>query len=212
MKTAILYTDIISPYGYLLDALLRRDPLPLEITMRPVLFAGMLDAIGGKGPAEIPSKRIFTYEFCTWFAASRGIPFRMPALHPFNPLRYLRLILALGSRPEVVSIVFDALFSAGADPEAESTWQELLGRLGLTDASSLIETPAVKQELRRNTDEALAAGVFGVPTLLVDGHLFWGVDALPMLADYLAEPRIMETPAMQAARQIPMGTTRSASR
>lgn len=212
MRTAILYSDIISPYAYLLDVMLRRNPLPLAVTVRPVLFAAMLNAIGGKGPAEIPSKRIFTYQFCTWFASSRGIPFQLPARHPFNPLRYLRLMVALGSTPEVVATVFDAVFASGADPEAESTWQGLLDRLAVTDAETLIQASAVKHELRRNTDEALAAGVFGVPTLLLDGHLFWGVDALPMLADYLADPGIMQTAAMQAAQRVPMGATRAAVR
>jgi 2-hydroxychromene-2-carboxylate isomerase len=48
-----------------------------------------------------------------------------------------------------------------------------------------VSNEAVKAELKANTDEAIAQGVFGVPTFLVDGKLFWGLDALPMLRDYL---------------------------
>jgi 2-hydroxychromene-2-carboxylate isomerase len=44
---------------------------------------------------------------------------------------------------------------------------------------------AVKEALRQATEQALAEGVFGVPTFAVDGRLFWGLDALPMLAAYL---------------------------
>lgn len=208
MTPAILYTDIISPFAYVMDALLRRSPLPLDITLRPVLFAGLLDAHGGKGPAEIPRKRTYTYEFCTWLAHSRGIPFQMPAAHPFNPLRYLRLIVALGSSRDVTSAVFDALFTTGADAEADSTWQHLVQQLGVADAEALIAAPAVKRQLRENTEQALSAGVFGVPTLLVGERLFWGVDSLPMLMAYLAGDAVMDSPQMRAARQVRLGTTR----
>jgi 2-hydroxychromene-2-carboxylate isomerase len=64
----------------------------------------------------------------------------------------------------------------------------------------LIEAPAVKQQLRDNTDAAVAAGVFGVPTILVEGHLFWGEDSLPMLRAYLAGDPVFDSPAMLAAR------------
>lgn len=209
VKPAILYTDVISPYAYLMDALLRRSPPALDIELRPVLFAGLLNAHQSKGPAEIARKRIYTYEFCTWLAHSRGIAFQMPSAHPFNPIRYLRLIIALGNRREVASAVFDALFTTGDDPEAPATWQRLARQLGIDDPEPLIEAPTVKLQLRQNTDAAIAAGVFGVPTLLVGDRLFWGVDSLPMLAAYLADDGSLDTPQMLAARQVRVGTTRN---
>ena len=208
MTPATLYFDVISPFAYLKDVKLRRAELPLALELRPVLFAGLLAAQGNKGPAEIPAKRIHTYELCTFRAHACGIPFHMPSVHPFNPLRYLRLIIALGETRAATSAVFDALWAAGADPEAPSTWQSLAQALGVADPDALIGQPQVKQRLRDNTEEAIAAGVFGVPTLLVGDRLFWGEDSLPMLAAYLADDPIFHSPPMLAARQVRFGAHR----
>lgn len=208
MTPAPLYFDVISPFAYLLDAQLRRAGLPLALDRKPVLFAGLLSAHGAKGPAETPGKRTYIYEFCTYRAHACGIPFQMPAVHPFNPLRYLRLIIALGSTPEVTSAVFDAIYATGADPHAPATWQRLTRSLGVADPDALIDAPAVKQQLRDNTDAAVAAGVFGVPTILVDGRIFWGEDSLPMLSAYLSGDPVFTSPAMLALRNVQYGAHR----
>lgn len=210
--SAVLYFDVISPFAYLLDAGLRRSPLPLAFEHRPVLFAALLDAQGQKGPAEIPAKRAFTYRHCTWLARQLDVPFRMPARHPFNPLPWLRLIIALGSTPAVVSAVFDALFTTGEDPEDGRRVTRLGQVLGLADPDAAIGSPAVRQALRANTDAALAAGVFGVPTVIVDDQLFWGFDSLPMLRDWLAGDRRWPDPGIDDAARIPMGSVRAAAR
>ena len=74
---ATFYFDVISPWSYLVDVMLRRDPLPVDLQLRPVLFAGLLNHFGHKGPAEIERKRQFTYELATWTAQQLDIPFRM---------------------------------------------------------------------------------------------------------------------------------------
>ena len=117
-EQATFYFDVISPWSYLVDVVLRREPLAVDLELRPVLFAGLLNHFGHKGPADIERKRQFTYELATWTAQQLAIPFRMPAVHPFNPIRYLRLILACGGTPQVVSSVFDVLYTDGADPES----------------------------------------------------------------------------------------------
>lgn len=208
MTPAPFYFDVISPFAYLLDAQLRRAGLPLALDRKPVLFAGLLNAHGAKGPAETPGKRTYIYEFCTYRAHACGIPFQMPAVHPFNPLRYLRLIIALGSTPAVTSAVFDAIYATGADPHAPVTWQRLTQSLGVADPDALIDAPAVKQQLRDNTDAAVAAGVFGVPTILVDGRIFWGEDSLPMLSAYLSGDPVFTSPAMLALRNVQYGAHR----
>ncbi|WP_170113294.1 2-hydroxychromene-2-carboxylate isomerase [Ahniella affigens] len=208
MPPAVLYFDVVSPFAYLLDALLRREPLPVAITYRPVLFAGLLNAHGHKGPAEIPRKRQFMYQYCVWWAEQLGVPFKLPAAHPFNPLKFLRLIIALDSRPDVVSTVFDALFTTGADPTDPALWQQICIDLNCPDAEQRIEAPEVKSALRENTECALRDGVFGVPTILVDGRLFWGADALPMLRDYLRTPSLLDSPAMMQAMRLPISKSR----
>ena len=205
---AIFYFDVISPWACLMDQALRREPLPVALERSPVLFAGLLNAFGHKGPAEIERKRRFTYELCTWTAQEQGFPFVMPAVHPFNPLRYLRLIVALGATPAAVSAVFDALYTTGCDPESAEAWQDVLGRLGV-DASTLdLDAPEVKNQLKDNTAQAASDGVFGVPTIVVGERLFWGLDALPMLRAHLRNDPRLTSPAMQAAATVRFGARR----
>ncbi len=205
---ADLYFDVVSPYAYLFDAVLRKEGFPLAIRRHPVLFAGLLEAHGNKGPAEINAKREFTYQFCTWTAQLRDIPFVMPSSHPFNPLKYLRLILALGSTGDVASTVLDALWTTGCDPDELATWRSLVEQLGVPDADERIADPQVKLRLRENTEQAVRLGIFGVPTLFVGDRLFWGLDALPMARAYVdGDPRL-STPAMQAAKRTRFGATR----
>jgi 2-hydroxychromene-2-carboxylate isomerase len=208
MSPIPLYFDVISPYAYILQVLLDREPLPVAVTPTPVLFAGLLQANAHKGPAEIPRKRQFTYEFCTWLAESHGIPFQMPAAHPFNPLRYLRLILAADCAPAVTAAVFRSLFASGLDPERTDTFDALVAELGFADVEARCAAPEVKARLRSNTDAAAAAGVFGVPTLLIGEHLFWGVDALPMARAYVDDPTLFERPAMRAIGTVRFGAAR----
>lgn len=200
---------VISPWACLMDHALRREPLSVPLKRRPVLFAGLLNAFGHKGPAEIERKRRFTYELCTWTAQELGIPFVMPAVHPFNPLRYLRLIVALGATPAVVSAVFDTLYTTGCDPESPEAWQDVLDRLG-GEASALdLDAPEVKNRLKDNTTHAASEGVFGVPTIVVGERLFWGLDALPMLRAHLQGDPRLTSPAMRAAGGARFGAHRT---
>ena len=85
MPSANWYFDFISPFAYL--QLGRFDELPgdVNVTLKPVLFAGLLKHWGQLGPAEIPPKRTFVYRFFKWHADQRGLPFVMPPSHPAAP-------------------------------------------------------------------------------------------------------------------------------
>jgi 2-hydroxychromene-2-carboxylate isomerase len=71
------------------------------------------------------------------------------------------------------------------------------------------DSETVKQRLRANTEEALALGLFGVPSLVVDGRVFWGQDALPMLRAYLDGDAWFASGAWEAAAQLPVGVRRA---
>ena len=209
--TDALFTfDVISPFAYLAHELLLREPLARPLAYRPVLFAGLLAAHGQKGPAEIEGKRRFTYRHCTWLGGHLGIPFSMPSHHPFNPIRYLRLIVAMDNAPDVITETFRSLFASGMDPGDDTNWRALCAKLGVTqaDADECIADAAVKQTLRGNTDAAIAAGVFGVPTLTLDGQCFWGLDAIPMARAFLSDPTLFDSPAMRAADGARIGAQR----
>lgn len=215
MRVLRFYFDPISPYAALAFARLPEalEGLDVVVDYVPVLFAGFLKAHGHKGPAEIPGKRSWTYRQVLWEAHRLGQPLQLPLHHPFNPLALLRLCWAAapaGRTPSrwVVEQVFRHVWEGGGDPLEPQRLQALQAVLAppLDPASD-----EVKARLRQATDEAVAAGLFGVPTVVVDGELFWGLDGLPLLAAWLrGDPWFREGGWEQAAR-LPVGQARPGS-
>jgi 2-hydroxychromene-2-carboxylate isomerase len=201
--------DVISPFAYLAFPRLSQLPPHVRLECVPVLLAGILKHFGQLGPAEIPSKRRFTYRFVLWRARRLGIPMRMPPTHPFNPLAALRLIIAAGSDARAAGTVLDAVFRDGRDASDAEVIADLAGALGVADPQSALSEPAVKERLRTNTDWAISRGVFGVPTLVVGEELFWGHDAVDMAIDYLSRPEAFADAQMRAADALPVGASRA---
>jgi 2-hydroxychromene-2-carboxylate isomerase len=197
--------DYVSPYAYLawtqVHALAKRHGREVEPV--PVLFAGLLNAHGHKGPAEIPPKRAYIYKDVLRTARALGVPLVMPAGHPFNSLLALRassLDMDAATRTKLVDGLFRAAWAGGAGIDRPEAVARAATEAGL-DGAAVVDaagSPAVKAKLRAQTDAALAEGVFGVPTVIVDGELFWGFDAFahiermlrgedPITADELAK-------------------------
>ena len=202
------YFDFVSPFAYLQSEQLATLAPRIGIRYRPVLFAAILDANGQKGPAEISSKRAFTYRFCIWQAKRQGIALKFPPEHPFNPLPLLRLAIACDCAPEAIHRIFRFVWRDGRLPDLPIEWAELAAALGVPDAGARIASPEVKDALRRNTDEAIARGVFGVPTLAIGDALFWGADATPMAADYVAAGCTFADPEYARVAGLPVGAER----
>jgi len=189
MKHITCYLDFISPYAYLA---FEKLPLALmghsySMTYKPILFAALLKHHGQLGPAEMPPKRDWTYRQVLWLAHTQKVALQLPASHPFNPLPLLRL--AVASHAEglpnryVVETLFKHVWQGGAEAADPARLEALTAQLAPQRA---VNSDEVKTQLKAHTDEAIALGVFGVPTFVVDGKLFWGFDALPMLQSYLA--------------------------
>ena len=211
MKQITFHFDVISPYAYLAFEQLPKalEGLSYGVTYRPVLFGAVLQQFGQLGPAEIAPKRIWTYRQISWLAKSQGTPLQMPASHPFNPLGLLRLGVACGHRGANNRYVTETLFRhvwqgglEASDPQRLQTLAEQL------KPSRALDDAAVKAELKANTDAAIARGIFGVPTFEVDGHLFWGLDALPMLRAYLAGDDWFSSSEWLQAGDLPTGAVR----
>jgi 2-hydroxychromene-2-carboxylate isomerase len=200
------YFDFISPFSYLQHALLPTLPEGTEIRLVPVFLPGLLQHWETKGPAEVAPKRTWTFEHCMWLAHKHAIPLTAPAYHPFNPLPLLRLCIALGSTPAVVQRLFDYVWRDGRLPTDDAAWQALLQELHATP--EMLDTPEIKQQLRSNGEQAIALGIFGVPTAAVDGRYFWGVDATDMLAAYLQGDAFFESPQFRSAQTLPQGIQR----
>jgi 2-hydroxychromene-2-carboxylate isomerase len=205
MRNLTFFFDFVSPFSYL--AFHRLPELGgVEIAYRPVLFAGLLGHWGQKGPAEIEPKRRYTYRACHWRAQQLGIPFRFPAEHPFNPLAHLRLCIAAGSTRELIGKIFDSIWTGGASATDPDRFSSLLRELGATPEA--LSDPSVKDALRRNTEEAAARGVFGVPTFEIDGELFWGEDSVGFVRAFLADPAALHNDETKRLDRLPVSAAR----
>ena len=189
MKNITFYLDFISPYAHLAFEKLPETLLghSYSVTYKPILFAALLKHHGQLGPAEMPPKRDWTYRQVLWLAHSHGIKLEMPTSHPFNPLALLRLAVACNAQGLPNRYVCETLlrhvWHGGADATDLQRLQAVTQQL---DPKRAANSDEVKAQLKAHTDEAIALGVFGVPTFEVDGKLFWGFDALPMLQAYLS--------------------------
>jgi len=208
MASADWYFDFVSPFSYLQCEQLPALERSIRVHYRPILFAGLLKAHGHKGPAEIPAKRRFTYRFVVWQARRLGVPLKFPAAHPFNPLALLRLAIVADCDPETVRRIFHFVWRDGRIGDLPIEWAELMAELGLHDVETRIASAEVKDALRRNTEEALSRGVFGVPTLAIGEELFWGADATAMAADYIARGCRFDDPEMERVSALPIGAER----
>jgi len=224
MKRIVFHFDLVSPYAYLA---FERLPQALEgcsyaVEYRPLLLAGLLQAWGQLGPAEVAPKREWTYRQIAWLAHGQAIPLSMPASHPFNSLALLRLLLAHGLSEQgpggsasrwAIDQAFRQVWRTGAEAGDEAALTALAVALRPGEPDALIERARrddVKALLRANTVAATAHGVFGVPTCEVDGKLFWGFDALPMLAAYLrGDEWFAEGNSWDTAVAVPVGVTRN---
>lgn len=200
------YFDFVSPFSYI--ALHRLPQLGVPVNYKPVLFAGLLNHWGQKGPAEIAAKRKWTYRWCTWWASELGIAFRFPAEHPFNPLPHLRLAPACGNERDAVKRIFDWIWMSGENASDAARFDLLCRSLGTEPAR--LSDPRVKDQLRENSEQALAAGVFGVPSFVADGEVFWGADAIGFLKAYLRDPAVLGNPEMRRLDALPVGAARKA--
>lgn len=211
MKHITFHLDFVSPYAWLA---FERMPEVLEglsytVQHRPVLLGALLQRNGNPGPAGIAAKRAWTYRHVHWLGESLGVGLDMPAEHPFNPLPLLRLALQCSDDGSINRFVAGAVLrhvwqgGQGAldARRLEDLQQQLQGQLR-TDAEAV---QRAKDLLRRNTDAAAEAGVFGVPAWEVDGKLFWGLDGLPMLRAYLAQAPWFDAPHWDALAQTPSG-------
>jgi 2-hydroxychromene-2-carboxylate isomerase len=181
------YFDPVSPYAWLASAQLGKvEAAGVELRCQPVLFAGLLNAHGGKGPAEVPARRSYTFRDVMRIAARLGLPFAGPPTHPFNPLRALRMCVAvedLAQRKGLAVALLDAAWARGEDLTQPAVLSRVARELGL-DADALLaatERPEIKQRLVEATQQAVEAGVFGVPTFRLGDELFFGSDRIEAL-------------------------------
>lgn len=187
--TLELWFDFSSPYAYLgwtqAEALARRTGATLDL--RPMLLGGVFRALNvppdihaGLGEAKA-RHRANDLRRC---AVHFDVPLRMPAGHPFRTVDALRALLVVGPPwGPLVDRIFKAYWVESLDIGNADVLKAILDEAGYDGAAVLRKThdEEVKADLRRRTDEAVAKGVFGAPTFVVDGSLYWGQDRLDMV-------------------------------
>lgn len=194
LPTIQFYFDVSSPYAYVgFHALPKAlEGLAYQVQYCPVALGGILKAHNAPAPIQFEHKRNWIKRHTQWLAEQMGLPYTMPAAHPFNSVTWLRMALASNPHGQpsraVVEQIFAAIWQTGRNPD-DADWQQANWHTishNLPDVRNPT-SPEVKAELFALGDEALQRGVFAVPTmvLLANGEqpqqLFWGVDALPML-------------------------------
>ena len=200
------YFDFISPFAYLQWRRLRRDHPEVALNPKPLLFAAILNHVGQLGPAEIPQKRRHTYRIVLWQARAAGIPLHFPPAHPFNPLPALRLCLAAPDRMQAIDAIFAHIWEHGRLADSVEALADVAASLGIDDPAA-IARDEVKRELLANGEEAMALGVFGVPTLRVRDELFWGNDATELALAFARDPGTLDA-EMQRVDAIPEAVQR----
>jgi 2-hydroxychromene-2-carboxylate isomerase len=190
-RTVEVFFDFSSPFAYLgasqVASLAERTGA--KVIWRPLLLGGLFRTIG---QADVPlftfseAKQRFVGQDLERWAAYWGVPYRFPTRFPMNTVKALRMYLALPEerRDAFRAAAFRAYWAEDRDLSDDAVLRELAG-----DAVDRIDTPEIKHALRAATDEAAARGVFGVPTFVVDGELYWGQDRLGLVERALVQGR-----------------------
>src|SRR5687768_14309072 len=191
MPALHFFFDLVSPYSYLawtqIHGLAARNGRVIEAI--PVVLTGLLKANGTRSTTEVPRLKAYVIKDTARLAHQYGVPLRPPPVHPFNSLLALRvasLPMAPPTRLAVIQALFEAAWVTGEGVTEPEVLERVVARAGLAPGSvQEARTPETKERLFRQTDDALAHGVFSVPSILADGELFWGCDSLPHLQRYL---------------------------
>ena len=213
-----LWFDFISPYAYLAWQRIHAvaEAHGRALVYRPVLFAGLLNHWGQLGPAEIPPKREFVFRQVSRRAAALGVRLQPPPSHPFNPLLGLRLAALdhpSDQQRRLIDTLWRATWGGGPGIGDPNTIATVLDEAGFA-AAALIEraqSPAGKQRVLDNGAAALAAGVFGVPTMIVDGELFWGDDSFGELEQVLRGEDTLDREGLARWASLPASAERRRS-
>jgi 2-hydroxychromene-2-carboxylate isomerase len=183
MKRLELFFDLSSPYSYLastqVEAVAARAGA--EVSWRPMVLGAVFKATSNVMPAAVHAKARWMGRDLSLWAEHYQVPFRFSSHFPVNAIKAMRLILVEPARAGAVThAAFRALWVDDQDVTAEPTLRAIASAGGVDPDRALaaIEQPAIKDALRANTDEAVARGAFGAPTILVGDELFWGNDRL----------------------------------
>ncbi|MDA7084825.1 2-hydroxychromene-2-carboxylate isomerase [Pseudomonas sp. SA3-5] len=192
-KQVEFFFDFGSPASYLAWSQLPRITAAAgaQITWRPMLLGGVFKASGNQSPVAIPAKGRYMLQDLARFAQRYDVPLAFNPYFPINTLQLMRGAagyLDSAAFQPYVRAVFEAIWVQQQNLGNREVVAQVLRGAGLNPAEfkQLVSDEAVKQRLKDNTEEAIRRGVFGAPTLFVDGEMFFGQDRLDFVAEALA--------------------------
>ena len=203
------YFDFVSPFSYMQLPRIRHLQQRVNVHPVPIVLGFALKAHHNIAPTEVPPKRAFAYRFIQWQAEQAGLPLHFPPAHPFNSIPALRLLLAAGGGWDAIQMIFEHFWKHGLAGDKAEQLLQLGQHLGIANVAEAITDPAVKAALQHHTEQAIAAGIFGVPTIAVGQEHFWGNDATAMFEDWLQHPQHFDTETYRRLQHLPMGIGRS---
>lgn len=185
------YFDVGSPASYL--AWTQLHTLDAEVRLRPMLLGAVFKATGNASPVTIPAKGRWMLGDLQLWAARYGVPFAFNPHFPLNTLTLMRGAVAMQRRGEghlerYLDAIFPAIWRDGRNLGEAAEVGTVLASAGFDPHALMSDVldPAVKAALIAATDEALARGVFGAPTIFVGERMFFGQDRLDFVREAIA--------------------------
>jgi 2-hydroxychromene-2-carboxylate isomerase len=195
-KPIDFYFDFSSPYGYL--AAQKIDALAASygrtVNWRPMLLGVVFKQTGMAPLTQVPIKGDYSRRDFERSARFHGVAFRMPPVFPIASQAPSRIVLWAKTRDPALATrlalaLYAAYFQDGLDISNPDVAAEVAGKAGADRAAAraCIDDPAIKDLLKREVEQAIAAGVFGSPYVIVDGEPFWGLDRFDQVERWLAD-------------------------
>ena len=181
-KTVEFFFDVGSPAAYIawtqLPHLCREAGGSIDY--KPMLLGGVFQATGNHSPTTVPAKGDYMMADLGRYARRYGIPFRTNPCFPINTLTLMRAATAVQMREP-------ARFAGFVDAVYQAIWADAKNMNDPQLVGEVLQAaePEVKDRLKAVTQDAVARGVFGAPSFIVDGILYWGQDRLDFVKEAL---------------------------
>lgn len=162
-----------------------------EIVWKPILLGGVHKATGNRSPVEVPAKGAWMFQDLQRFAKRYGVPYKTNTHFPINTLLLMRGAVAMQREGRLLpysDAIFKAMWVDGLNLNDPQVIDGVLHKAGF-DPQALLSAAndeAVKQQLKSETEAAVARGVFGAPVFFVGEAMFFGQDRLDFVAEELA--------------------------
>ncbi len=201
------FFDCSSPWTYLAFHNIQplTDELKEAIQWRPVLVGGIFNAVNPSVYAQrdkpVPAKAAYMLKDMQDWANAAGLKIVMPPkVFPVNSVKAMRGCLWLEPQGKLLafaSAVFEAYWSREEDISQDAVLLKICQNMGVDGAEFLagIAQPAIKEQLKSNTEEVIRRGGFGSPTLFLGDDMYFGNDRLVLLRAAILRQRKAGKPA-----------------